>query len=61
MLVPGTRYNARGLNKAAGAGNEIESEQVVKKTARLALEKTLTNNLEDFLGFLCEGRWHRGG
>jgi len=25
---PGTRYNARGLNKAAGAGNEIESEQI---------------------------------
>ena len=25
---PGTRYNARGLNDIAGAGNELESEQV---------------------------------
>ena len=26
---PGTRYNARGLNDVAGAGNELESEQIV--------------------------------
>ncbi|KAJ1481922.1 SacI homology domain-containing protein [Baffinella frigidus] len=26
---PGTRYNARGLNDVAGAGNEMESEQIV--------------------------------
>jgi hypothetical protein len=26
---PGTRYNSRGLNEIAGAGNELESEQIV--------------------------------
>jgi hypothetical protein len=44
---PGTRYNARGLNKYAGPGNEIEVELVVWKAAVGVSVPTAGNEAND--------------
>jgi hypothetical protein len=53
---PGTRYNARGLNDIAGAGNELESEQLVWAPAAVAVGEAGVISREAFLSHL----WRRG-
>jgi len=53
---PGTRYNSRGLNDIAGAGNELESEQLVWAPAASDAASSPGSTREAF----CSHIWRRG-